>query len=49
MTKDVLVSVRGIHTTEADGETGNVEVITAGIYYYKNNKHYVIYDELVEG
>ncbi len=49
MTKDVLVSVRGIHTTEADGETGNVEVITAGTYYYKNNKHYVIYDELVEG
>ena len=26
MTKDVLVSVRGIHTTEADGETGNVEM-----------------------
>lgn len=49
MTKDVLVSVRGIHTAEADGENGNVEVITAGTYYYKNNKHYVIYDELVEG
>ena len=49
MTKDVLVSVRGIHTTEADGETGNVEVITAGIYYYKNKKHSVSYDELVEG
>ena len=49
MTKDVLVSVRGIHTAEADGENDNVEVITAGTYYYKNNKHYVIYDELVEG
>ena len=36
MTKDVLVSVRGIHTAEADGENGNVEVITAGTYYYKN-------------
>ena len=35
MTKDVLVSVRGIHTAEADGENGNVEVITAGTYYYK--------------
>ena len=26
-----------------------MEVITAGDYYKKNNKHYVIYDELVEG
>ena len=25
MTKDVLVSVRGIHTAEADGDTGSVE------------------------
>ena len=29
MTKDVLVSVRGAHI--ADGETNNLEVITAGI------------------
>ena len=26
-----------------------VEVITAGDYYKKNNKHYVIYDEVTEG
>ena len=31
MTKDVLVSVRGIHTAEADGENGNVEVIKNGL------------------
>ena len=34
MTKDVLVSVRGAHI--ADGETNNLEVITAGSYYFKN-------------
>lgn len=34
MTKDVLVSVRGAHI--ADGETDNLEVITAGSYYFKN-------------
>ena len=47
MTKDVLVSVRGAHI--ADGETNNLEVITAGSYYFKNGKHYIIYDEIVEG
>lgn len=44
MTKDVLVSVRGAHI--ADGETNNLEVITAGSYYFKNGKHYIIYDEI---
>ena len=39
MTKDVLVSVRGAHI--ADGETNNLEVITAGSYYFKNGKHYI--------
>ena len=47
MTKDVLVSVRGAHI--ADGETNNLEVITAGSYYFKNGKHYIIYDEILEG
>ena len=32
MTKEVLVSIRGIHTV--DGESDNVEVITAGSYYF---------------
>ena len=40
MTKDVLVSVRGAHI--ADGETNNLEVITAGSYYFKNGKHDMI-------
>ena len=47
MTKDVLVSVRGAHI--ADGETNNLEVITAGSFFFKNGKHYIIYDEILEG
>ncbi|MEG1144163.1 MAG: DUF1934 domain-containing protein [Clostridium sp.] len=47
MTKDVLVSITGAHAI--DGETGDVEVITAGSYYCKNGYHYVIYDETIEG
>lgn len=34
MTKEVLVSISGAHSI--DGDAGDVEVITAGSYYYKN-------------
>lgn len=47
MTKDVLVSISGVHMV--DGDPDQVSVITAGIYYYKNGKHYVIYDEVIDG
>lgn len=47
MTKDVLVSISGAHTM--DGKSDDVSVITAGSYYYKNGRHYVIYDEVLEG
>lgn len=47
MTKDVLVSISGAHAI--DGESGDIEVITAGKYYYKNGRHYVIYDETIDG
>lgn len=47
MTKEVLVSISGAHSI--DGDTGDVEVITAGNYYYKNGRHYVVYDETVDG
>lgn len=34
----------------ADGEEAEpIEVITPATYYLKNGKHYVIYDEIVEG
>ena len=56
MTKDVLLSISGLHQDvtgiEAQGdEPGNepIEVIAPANYYEKNGKHYVIYDELVEG
>ena len=56
MTKDVLLSISGLHQDvtgiEAQGdEPGNepIEVIAPANYYEKKGKHYVIYDELVEG
>lgn len=54
--KDVLLSISGLHQDvtgiEAQGdEPGSepIEVIVPASYYEKNGKHYVIYDELVEG
>lgn len=48
MTKEVLVSVSGLQFVEGmDNEP--VEIITSGDYYKKNGKHYIIYDEVMEG
>lgn len=47
MTKDVLVSISGAHVV--DGDNNSVEMITAGSYYFKNGRHYVLYDEMIDG
>lgn len=46
MTKDVLVTIAGLQF-EIDSEEP-IEVITAGQYFLKNDKHYVLYDEILE-
>lgn len=47
MTKDVLITISGVQL--ADGDNSDVEMITTGDYYQKNGKHYVMYDEVMEG
>ena len=47
MTRDVLIRISGLQAM--DGENDNVEVITTGDYFLKNGRHYVIYDEVMEG
>ncbi|MEY8518777.1 DUF1934 domain-containing protein [Lachnospiraceae bacterium 29-84] len=50
MKKDVLLSISGLQFVSKDEEDAEqVEVITAGDYYKKNGKHYVLYDEVMEG
>lgn len=59
MTKDVLVSISGKHMgimtqqddmVEAVGtDDDEIEVVTPASYYCRNGKHYIIYDEVVEG
>ena len=48
MTKDVLVSICGTQYDDS-GSQLPIEVITTGDYYFKNEKHYVMFDEVVEG
>lgn len=51
MTKDVLLKISGLHYVmmEDTEESEPIEVITPASYYLKNGKHYVIYEEVVEG
>lgn len=48
MTKDVLVSVSGTQFSTVSSEEP-VEVVTNGSYFKKNNKHYVMYEEIIDG
>ena len=48
MTKDVLLSIKGLQF-EGENDASDLETITAAQYYKKNNNHYVIYEEATEG
>lgn len=48
MTKDIILTISGLHAT--DGEADDpVEIMAPGQYYLKNGKHYVLFDEVMEG
>ncbi len=53
MTKEVLLTISGLHYDAFPGEMTEeneaIEVITPAVYYLKNGKHYILYDEVVEG
>ena len=56
MTKDVLVSISGKHidimNDPVEGyETGDdaIEVVMPANYYCRTGKHYILYDEVLEG
>ena len=48
MTKEVIITIKGLQAgPDSDGEP--IEMITTGEYFYKNNKHYILYEEVMEG
>lgn len=48
MTKDIVISIRGLQTAE-DTQNETVEVIAPGEYYFRNGKHFFLYEEAEEG
>ena len=48
MTKEVLISITGLQMSP-DEDQDTVEVIAAGEYYFRNGKHFLVYEEAVEG
>lgn len=49
MTKDVLISLRGLQFDQSDSDAEAIETIMPGSYYEKNERHYVLFDEVMEG
>jgi len=51
MTKDVIVSISGLQIEALEGESADdpIEVITPADYFFKNGKHYIVYEEVSEG
>lgn len=50
MTKDVLVSIRGMQFMGMEDEPDEpIEIVTNGNYYFRNGSHYVKYEEVFEG
>ena len=47
MTKDVLITISGVQAIDHEDE--DVEMVTRGDYYHKNGKHYIMYEEIMEG
>ena len=47
MTEEVLVTIKGMQMMPEDQD--EVEIVTSGKYLKKGNKHYITYEEVVEG
>ena len=48
MERDVLVTISGLQRMGAPEDEEPIKVIAPGQYYFKNGKHYVLYDEVQE-
>ena len=46
MTRSVLISITGTQISGGDQE--EVEMLTTGDYFFKNGKHYILYEEIEE-
>jgi len=48
MTKEIILTISGMHATDGEADEP-IEIMTPGQYYLKNGKHYVLFEEMMEG
>lgn len=48
MTKDVLITVKGMQAIENGEEPEEVEMVAKGDYYFRNGHHFICYEEVGE-
>ena len=48
MTKEVLLAIRGLQVAEGE-QNDTIEVVSPGDYYFRNGKHFFLYEEVAEG
>lgn len=48
MTKEVLIRLSGLQMIEEAGKD-HLEMITTGDYFRRNGKHFIIYNEMIDG
>ena len=51
MTKDVILSISGLHVEATNEEAANepIEIVTPASYFFRNGHHYIIYEKSEEG
>lgn len=49
MTKDVFLSISGLQFGQDEEDTEKIETVLTGTYYEKGGRHYVLYEEIMEG
>lgn len=49
MTKEVLLTLQGLQFDQREEDAEKIETVTVGDYFKKNDRHYVVYEEMTEG
>lgn len=49
MTKDVLISLCTVQSDPGGKQEDRTQTLISGNYYEKNDRHYILYDEVMEG
>lgn len=49
MTKEVILTLQGLQFDQREEDADKIEMVTVGDYFKKNDRHYVVYEEVTEG